>query len=696
MAIGAQRAMDAKEMDAWLPALPFAAALWLLVAHLLPLRFTYRPNALGIVSLATLQAYPSHQETIWYALSLAGGGLFALALATAFARLGARTRHRADSHPPSEAGAEATGLVALAGVLVLPSGIAAIGVAACLAGALALGARVDRGTSGRGLPEAALGLPGVGAVAALLLLAALLTPPVWTAAFDVAAGVPDARLVRDNWPFHAELGQHLAWADAMRGGGLQGRDFFSLYGPLYTGTLSATWAVLGRSLAATNLWDAGMHVAGLALVLVVACALVHHRALVLAVPVLVLFANLRLALPIAALLPLLHWHGRRGLAAPALAGAITGAALMFSQEFGIAGLLATAFAFAFLRAGRASVAWAAGASGVVLVVLALFVGHGALAPMLGDLSSYPRWMIAGFGKLPFPSPLAGLPLDLANARTAPALVLRLGLAIAFACAAAVLLVLPREVIAAGRLGEAWRTVGARLGASATCFAALWLGIFGLVSFRSALGRSGLSHLTPLVPVAALLLVLAADRTLAAARARALPWATAATRLAALALIAWAGAFTTFAAPATLVSESLRVVGARLRGAEPAAGDAHVWAVTQRIRALTGPEDAIFVLPNSGAYYYLAERRNPTRFVLSHQMVTNAHRAEALKALRADPPRLVVWDDAGGRVDGIEDARVLGTTLLGWLDAHYELAETVGRVRLLRPRSEAPAGRPVSP
>ena len=140
-----------------------------------------------------------------------------------------------------------------------------------------------------------------------------------------------------------------------------------------------------------------------------------------------------------------------------------------------------------------------------------------------------------------------------------------------------------------------------------------------------------------------------------------------------------------------MGDTVRVVGARLRGAEPATGDAHVWAVTQRIHALTGPEDAILVLPNSGAYYYLAERRNPTRFAMAHQMVTNAHRAEALRALRADPPRLVVWDDAGGRVDGIEDSRVLGATLLAWLDAHYELAETVGPVRLLRPRGEA-AGR----
>jgi hypothetical protein len=67
------------------------------------------------------------------------------------------------------------------------------------------------------------------------------------------------------------------------------------------------------------------------------------------------------------------------------------------------------------------------------------------------------------------------------------------------------------------------------------------------------------------------------------------------------------------------------------------------------------------------------------------MVTNAHRAEALRALEADPPSLVVWDDAGIRVDGIADEKVLGAPLMAWLSQRYELAERIGPVRLLRPR-----------
>ena len=46
-------------------ALPAAAALTLLLARWAPVRFVYRPNDLGIVSLTTQRQYPIQQETFW-------------------------------------------------------------------------------------------------------------------------------------------------------------------------------------------------------------------------------------------------------------------------------------------------------------------------------------------------------------------------------------------------------------------------------------------------------------------------------------------------------------------------------------------------------------------------------------------------------------------------------------------------------
>ncbi len=67
--------------EGMLAALPISAALVLLLARWLPLRFTYVPNELGIVSLATLERYPQQQETFWLLFSAGAGALLAWLLA---------------------------------------------------------------------------------------------------------------------------------------------------------------------------------------------------------------------------------------------------------------------------------------------------------------------------------------------------------------------------------------------------------------------------------------------------------------------------------------------------------------------------------------------------------------------------------------------------------------------------------------
>ena len=63
--------------DGMLAALPISAALVLLLARWLPVRFAYVPNELGIVSLATLERYPQQQETVWLLFSAGAGTLLA-------------------------------------------------------------------------------------------------------------------------------------------------------------------------------------------------------------------------------------------------------------------------------------------------------------------------------------------------------------------------------------------------------------------------------------------------------------------------------------------------------------------------------------------------------------------------------------------------------------------------------------------
>ena len=45
---------------------------------------------------------------------------------------------------------------------------------------------------------------------------------------------------------------------------------------------------------------------------------------------------------------------------------------------------------------------------------------------------------------------------------------------------------------------------------------------------------------------------------------------------------------------------------------------------------TQPDEPVLFLPDVASYYYLTRRPSPIRFVLGHQIVTDAHRAEALR------------------------------------------------------------------
>jgi hypothetical protein len=94
---------------------------------------------------------------------------------------------------------------------------------------------------------------------------------------------------------------------------------------------------------------------------------------------------------------------------------------------------------------------------------------------------------------------------------------------------------------------------------------------------------------------------------------------------------------------------------------------------------------VLFLPDIASYYYLTRRASPIGFVLGHQIVTDAHRAEVRRALRARPPRYVVWDETLLSVDGIEPRLFLGAALFDWIERSYAEETRIGKTRMLRRR-----------
>ena len=671
--------MNARDTSGALAAFALAATAALLLARWLPIEFSYVENTLGIVSIATEEHYPQQKEGFWLVFS---GGVVVLLTWALASKLGAA---RAVLRAP----VEALAVLALLAVLWLPTpfgvsfALAATGVALLLA---------RQPAPGEGVPAAAFEKPRwvggrelVWTVVACLALALVLTPTFWTSAYNVAIGLPDDRRTLDAFTFQGEVGQHLAWANALSHGRFHGKDFFCLYGPFFDLGGVAAWRIFGRSIVGWELYFATTRVLGLTALLLLGAVLVRRRAFVLAIPLLAPWVNLRTGWACFGLV-LVHGWLRSGHPAWLLAaGATGGVSILYSQEFGLAFAVTTALVLVLHRALRGALVFAGGFAAVVVPMLAVYAANGALGPMLADLTGYPGYIVAGYAKLAFPNLAAAIPLELSAWGTRELLPFQLGYAVPAIALGAFLLALPVAGLRAGAPRSSLRELVAALRGDPERTLLLAVSLFGLLSFRAALGRSDVVHMIATLPAAAVLTAVACDRAFGLWRAGPEARVLAAWRSAAVLLLVLLSGFTLAASPLARARETLAWLGDPGGSASRAKGDANVNLVARWIREHTGPEDSVLFLPNNGAYYYLTDRPNPIRFVMGHQMVTEAHRQESLARLRSARPAYVVWDEGALRVDGLSDPEVFGRDLLAWIESNYVRETRFGAVEILRPR-----------
>jgi hypothetical protein len=680
--------MAAQRRGPVLAALPIAAAATLLLVRWLPIEFAYRPNDLGIVSLATLAQYPMQQEMFWYVFALVVGTLLAWALAPFLRRAGPDVRAIVQ--------VEALSAACLVAVLWLPIGLgAAVGVAAAAA-ALWL---ASRGSAGENLPPAEP-LPApprrrpmaawawvVGALAFTLLLA----PGFWAGLWIVAHDVPDAQLMYDGFTWLGETGQHLAWTNAIWNGGFQGRDFFCLYGPLYDLSLAGFWKVVGRSVAAYDLYWSLARVLGWLSLFLLGGAMLRRPWLVIAMPLLLPWVQVRVGFALFGLFCLWLWmrsetpraERSRGVAWCALAGVVGGIGLFYSQEYGaVFGVLAAA-TFAIRRAAFPALTFALGMVAVVAPLLLWFAANDALGPMLNDLVQYPRYLMAGYAKMIFPPLASALPLQVSALGSEESLYLRLSHAVPLVYWAGLMLALPVSALDPRRPLESLREVLASLARDPMRLLLVLIALLGLASFRVALGRSHLPRTLAVLPAAVLLLGYAIDRLVDLWQRGDAARVLARWRTAALVVFVLMAGFGEAPYPFKLVWKTVTNSATLLtRGYEPK-GERHVLRVTRWVQLNTEPGEPVLFLPDDGAYYYLTDRPNPIRFVMGHQIVTDAHRAEVLADLEAAPPRFVVWDHDAYRVDELPDELVFGPGILAFLRDNYRTETRIRGVEVLR-------------
>jgi hypothetical protein len=358
--------------------------------------------------------------------------------------------------------------------------------------------------------------------------------------------------------------------------------------------------------------------------------------------------------------------------------------LLYSQEFGLALLLVAALALAVRGEGRAAATFALCGAVPVGLTFAAFAAHDALFPMLRDLVNYPRYVAAGFAALPFPSLLQALPLGGPGFDLPDQILVRQGYLEPAICVAGLFFALPLDVMDPRRPIASVRAARRTLRENPEQLLLMSLALYGLLSFRTALGRSSIERVLLVEPAPALILLIALKRTLAlwVAGWRTIPLA--AWRTLALTLLLSLGSFFSTATPWTTAEKNFILFSKFAQGLR-LVGDGQVIAVSRWVRDNSAPTDPVFIFPAGAAYYYLTEREQPTRFELAHHMVTQAHRDEALADLKAHPPRWVLNDASAWRIDNVPDEMIFGREMWGWLNSHYVPIGNIGAVTFLAPK-----------
>lgn len=497
-----------------------------------------------------------------------------------------------------------------------------------------------------------------------------------------------------SWVDLFHRGEALGPASEFLRGDLPYRDVFILHGLLENGFLDA-WLMnfFGREAAVSILRT--VITGSLTLPVLYGMGLVLFRripaALLTVLIGMVTFAdNQRIVFHLLVVLAILLAIRRDSRGWGFAAGVITGVAIFYSLDIGMysfATLLAAPPALALLTRRRTTPLWIAGLAGVV-------AGAAPFAIYLLSIGVFAIFIEESFVTLPrIIEPIWSLPYPDLGRRFRSDLSLT-GLT-GFVLGEEMRFVLNPLVLAA-----AVSVIVARWRANASDFstqALITLTIAGLLAQRSALGRADFRHqyfAAYLIAPLLLLLVVAAWRRLREARIDG--GGTAFLML--LVPVALLCAFVALWVP-DLINARLhatiqyrpRTSGLGFEDQQAETVRTRIEAVSAAIRQLVPAGRPIYDFSNQPAFYFFADRPNPTRFFQVPIAATEEYQSEVISDLRAAKPQIVIREspEAYDRFDAIEN-ETRAPRLAHFIDSHWEYYRTVRGVELWMRRD-----RPVS-
>lgn len=477
------------------------------------------------------------------------------------------------------------------------------------------------------------------------------------------------------WILLGEEGEMLEWAQRVLNGEVYGKDYFCLYGPMLIYPLAWFLELFGETVAVARVYAHVLNVLGYGIAVVFLYKTARSRTSFVLYAILYLFVfnmisfvapkstPLRFLLGILPLLMIYLNSYSQSRAILMIAGVFAGQSLLFSQEAGICCVATVAFiALAdlcvesdrrqVLRNGTLFTA------GIVLSVSPFFaylVLNGAVGSFFESIYGYPRLVMLGFGALPFPSFGDFVASPLTGGAFFNYWVI---------CVYIVSLLSSVPSLLIGRMDRRTRLK-------------LALAVFGIILFRVALARSAETNVLKVAHPAFLLCFLHIDGALQTIRfgshfkVRMGAIIQAGAWIVSLFLLLTHSPF--LRAKLTVESRELWEPSQKFRVAASGSAVPEVerlgvfvdkataaslsdiqWFLSNRTR----PRDFVYVFPNEPIYYFLFDRRNPTRFAMSYFAISREQRQELVKDLEEKRPRYIVYSPNTWRVDDIaEDVQV---------------------------------------
>jgi hypothetical protein len=495
------------------------------------------------------------------------------------------------------------------------------------------------------------------------------------------------------WELLGEEGENLAWAHSILTGGVYGKDFFCLYGPLLVYPLAWAMELFGATIITERAYTLFLNLAAYGIIISFLYTACRSRItfvlsacvyLVAFCPQFFLSPNcsyLRVALGV---LPLLCAYrylqgGRKRLLVAS--GCSISLSLLFSQEVGICSGAAVVCCMILHAAavkeykklpGKMLLITCGGLAMLAPMIIYFFVKD-AMVPVFNMLYTYPKLAALGSANLPIPSFATFLAQPLREEY-----LLYYGIIGVYVCSAVFLI--PR--LCMGRL-----TRDTILTAS--------LIVFGALLFRAALGRSDQYHVYYVSPPAFLLMLLAFDRAVAGMRGRLPVAAKAGNALASVALLTFVvllfnnsfnmgSSFRSvgqdikhFTKKWTRVMNGVEVRGLTRAPVlfEPVMADTFD-KIKTFLDAHTLSGEYVYFFPNEAAYYFFFNRTNPTRYAYAWWAITTEHRRELAADLEKNKPRYIIYSLSTWRYDGLPEEQMV-PEVVSYMREKYKQVRNMG-------------------